>query len=160
MAINRVDYAGSTLIDISNTTAAAADVASGKYFYTAAGVRTAGTNSGGGGTSKNVQIASGVNRASTTSYVAVDGQALTVAKTGIYDVYWNGFRSTSSGTNGSRLYIDGAAYGTAQTTFTNQAQNVHLSGVSLTQGQTVEVWARARAANYYMYVGNLTIIEA
>lgn len=35
--------------DVSDTTAAASDVASGKYFYTAAGVRTAGTASGGGG---------------------------------------------------------------------------------------------------------------
>ena len=33
--------------DVTDTTAAAADVASGKYFYTAAGVRTAGTSSGG-----------------------------------------------------------------------------------------------------------------
>lgn len=37
--------------DVSDTTAAAADVATGKYFYTAAGVRTQGTNSGGGGAS-------------------------------------------------------------------------------------------------------------
>lgn len=37
--------------DVTDTTAAAADVASGKYFYTAAGVRTAGTGSGGGGAS-------------------------------------------------------------------------------------------------------------
>ena len=34
--------------DVTDTTAAAADVASGKYFYTSAGVRTQGTNSGGG----------------------------------------------------------------------------------------------------------------
>lgn len=38
-----------TFTDVSDTTAAAADVLSGKYFYTAAGVRTAGTGSGGGG---------------------------------------------------------------------------------------------------------------
>lgn len=38
-----------TFYDVSDTTAAAADVATGKYFYTAAGVRTQGTNSGGGG---------------------------------------------------------------------------------------------------------------
>ncbi len=37
-----------TFTDVTDTTAAAADVASGKYFYTAAGVRTAGTASGGG----------------------------------------------------------------------------------------------------------------
>ena len=34
--------------DVSDTTAAASDVAQGKYFYTAGGVRTAGTSSGGG----------------------------------------------------------------------------------------------------------------
>lgn len=37
--------------DVTDTTAAAADVAEGKYFYTAAGVRTQGTSSGGGGAS-------------------------------------------------------------------------------------------------------------
>ena len=36
-----------TFTDVTDTTAAAADVASGKYFYSAAGVRTAGTGSGG-----------------------------------------------------------------------------------------------------------------
>lgn len=36
-----------TALDISDTTAVASDVAQGKYFYTAAGVKTAGTASGG-----------------------------------------------------------------------------------------------------------------
>lgn len=38
-----------TALDISDTTAVASDVAQGKYFYTANGTKTAGTNSGGGG---------------------------------------------------------------------------------------------------------------
>ena len=38
--------------DVTDTTAAAADVASGKYFYTSAGIRTQGTSSGGGSTVK------------------------------------------------------------------------------------------------------------
>ena len=38
-----------TFTEITDTTAAAGDVASGKYFYTSAGVRTQGTSSGGGG---------------------------------------------------------------------------------------------------------------
>ena len=57
-AISVVDTADShggtirtiTALDISDTTAVASDVASGKYFYTAAGVKTAGTGSGGGST--------------------------------------------------------------------------------------------------------------
>lgn len=44
---NKVTLDGTTLMDISDTTAVASDVAQGKYFYTASGVKTAGTGSGG-----------------------------------------------------------------------------------------------------------------
>ena len=47
MATNKVVYAGNTLIDLTDTTATAADVAQGKYFYTNAGVKTEGTATGG-----------------------------------------------------------------------------------------------------------------
>lgn len=109
------------------------------------------------GSSKNVQIAQGVDRVASTSYVEVSGQSITVAETGTYDVYWTGFRSSTGGTNGSQLYIGSTAYGTAQTTFTNHGQSIKLTGVSLTKNQVVSVRARSRGTNYYMYVGNLTI---
>ena len=47
MAISKITVNGTTNMDVTDTTAAASDVATGKYFYTAAGVRTAGTASGG-----------------------------------------------------------------------------------------------------------------
>ncbi len=110
-------------------------------------------------TSKNVQIANGVNRVNTTEYTAVSGQTLTVAETGKYDVYWSGYRSSTSGTSGSQLYIDDTAYDSANTTFSNNGQSVHLSNVSLTKNQVIQVRARARNTSYYMYVSNLTIIQ-
>ena len=110
-----------------------------------------------GSSSMNVQIAQGVDRVATTSYTAVNGQSITVAVTGTYNVYWTGFRSSTGGTNGSQLYVDSTAYGSAQTTFINHGQSIKLTGVQLTAGQVVSVRARARGTNYYMYVGNLTI---
>ena len=119
-------------------------------------------NVSGSGASKNTQIVSGVGRVAATAYTAVSGQSITVAKTGTYDVYWCGYRSSASGTNGSQLYIDSTAYGSAQTTFNSTYTNwqiIHLSSVSLTQGQVITVRARSRGTNYYMYVADLTIIE-
>ena len=115
--------------------------------------------SGGGGTSKNAQAVQSTTRTTSTAYTKLCGD-ITVAKTGTYDVYWAGFRSSTSGTWGTQLYIDGTAYGTTQATFSNHCQNVHLSNVSLTANQKVSVYGRSRGSNYYAYVGQLTIIEA
>ena len=77
-----------TFTDVTDTTAAAADVASGKYFYTSAGVRTAGTNSGGGGGGGLTLLATynfGSFSGSATS--ATDtGKSMTLTGYGDYDV--------------------------------------------------------------------------
>lgn len=62
--------------DVSDTTAAASDVTSGKWFYTAAGVYTQGTNSGGGGgtVSYDTKTATASNYPVTLSFGSMKGQ--------------------------------------------------------------------------------------
>ena len=108
----------------------------------------------------NVQMAQGVNRVNTTSYSAVSGQTITVATTGTYDIYWMGFRSSTSGTSGSCLYVNGTAHSSGnQTTFSNHGQSIKLTGVTLSKNDVLTVRAAARGTQYYMYVGNLTIMQ-
>lgn len=145
-----------TFTDVSDTTAAASDVASGKYFYTAAGVRTAGTSSGGGGSSMNVQVAQSTTRSTSTSYTEVI--SLTCTTAGTYDIYWTTFRTSTSSTWGSQLYINDTAHGSAITSgWSNHVQNNHLTGVQLDANDEVAVRVRSRGSNYYGYVGTLTI---
>ena len=146
--------------DVTDTTAAASDVASGKYFYTAAGVRTQGTSSGGGGSSMNVQIDNTNHRISGTTYVDT-GAYLKVAVAGTYDIYWSAFRSsTSSGTNGTQLYKNSNTQGSAQTSWSNSyVQTPKLTGVSLAKNDELQIYARASSNSRYVCVGNLTIVQ-
>lgn len=148
--------------DVTDTTAAASDVASGKYFYTASGVRTEGTAPGGGGTSKNAQVVQGTTRTNSSTLTAI-GAELTVSKTGKYDIYYSCFRTntSSSYTWATRLYIDGVAYGSSEnTTWTNNQQNTHLTGISLTANQKLRVYGReTRGSSYYVCAPMLAIIE-
>lgn len=145
-----------TFTDVSDTTATASDVESGKYFYTADGTRTQGTSSGGGG-GMNVQVHRGYATVTSTSYTATT-VTLTVAKTGTYNVSWMGYRNTNSGTSGSQLYVNGTARGSASTTFVNTyGQSVSLTNQSFNQGDVLVVRARARSTSYVMGVGNLII---
>ena len=146
--------------DVTDTTATAADVASGKYFYTSAGVRTQGTSSGGG-TSKNTQVVQGTTRTSSSSMTAI-GAELTVSKTGTYDIYWSAFRSSTSSsyTYATQLYIDGVAHGSENATWSNHCQNNHLTNVSLTINQKLRVRGReSRNSSYYIYAPTLVIVE-
>ncbi len=119
-----------------------------------------GTYSGGGGTSNNAQVVQGTTRTTATSLTAV-GSELTVSKAGKYDVYWTATRSntSSSYTWGTRLYIDGTAYGTENTSWSNHVQNNHLTNVTLSANQKLRVYARGRGGSYYAYAPMLAIVE-
>ena len=113
-----------------------------------------------GGSSKNVQVLQSTSRTSSSSLTKVLGD-MTVSKTGTYDVYWSGGRTNTSTsyTWGTRLYINGTAYGTENTSWSNNCQSNHLSNVSLTANQTLSVYARGRTGSYYTFVPMLVIIE-
>lgn len=109
------------------------------------------------GSTKNVQYYMGVDNVKSTSYVATD-VALTVSKSGTYTVSWLGWRASTGGTNGSQMYINDSAYGTANTSFIGTTgQNNTLTGVSLSAGDNIVIRARSRNTTYDMYVGNLII---
>ena len=76
-----------TFYDVSDTTAAASDVASGKYFYTAAGVLTQGTASGGGSSNFTLLGTKSVGSISTSSTTDTDtGQTLVLTGWNDYDL--------------------------------------------------------------------------
>lgn len=117
---------------------------------------------GGGGSSKNTQVVQGTTRTTSSTLTAI-GAEMTVSKTGTYDVYWSAFRSSTSSsyTYGTQLYVDGTAYGTQNTTWSNHVQNNHLTGVSLTANQKIRVYGRnSRGSSYYIYAPTLVIVEA
>lgn len=75
-----------SFIDVTDTTAAASDVASGKYFYTASGVRTQGTASGGG-SGLTLLATKSLGTISTSSTTATDtGQTVSVPNAKDYDL--------------------------------------------------------------------------
>ena len=112
--------------------------------------------SGGGG--KNVQAYMGMDYVNATSYTATD-VTLKVAKSGTYKVSWMGFRNTTSGTNGSQVYVNGTAKGSAHTSFTRNYGQYCEESLSLNANDVIVVRARSRNTSYYMYVGNLIIEE-
>ena len=113
------------------------------------------------GTSKNTQVVQGTTRTTSSTLTAI-GAEMTVSKTGTYDVYWSAFRSSTSSsyTYATQLFIDGAAYGSENATWSNHVQNNHLTNVSLTLNQKIRVRGReSRNSSYYIYAPTLVIVE-
>lgn len=158
---NAAGYISSGVLESSSTTITAAQLATGTVYISKNGTvdvtncaqAVVNVPTSGG---LNVQFYMGSAEVVGATYAATT-VTLTVATTGVYTVSWDGARNTTSGTSGSQLYINGSAYGSAQTTFTHNFQNVILSGVSLTAGDVLVIYARSRNDSYYMNVGNLII---
>lgn len=118
-------------------------------------------NVSGSGSSKNTQVVQGTTRTNSSTLTAI-GAELTVSKTGTYDIYYSCFRTNTSTsyTWGTQLYVGGSAYGSENTTWTNNQQNTHLTNVSLTSGQKLRVYGReTRGTSYYVCAPMLAIVE-
>ena len=109
------------------------------------------------GSSKNIQTNMNRYETNQTAYTATS-LSVTVSKAGTYDIYWSMDRNTTSGTNGSQVYVNNTAKGTAHTTFTHNGAACHES-LTLAKNDVVVIRARARNTSYYCGVSNLVIIE-
>lgn len=90
--------------------------------------------------------------------LSATGLSITVAQSGTYRISWAAFRSYSSGTFSTRVYVGGSAKGTDHTTWTQTyGQQVTETGIALTAGQVVEVYARSSSTSRYTGVMNLVI---
>ena len=122
--------------DVTDTTAAAEDVASGKYFYTAAGVRTQGTSSGGGGgavvITDTTDTHGGIIRSIDTSNATLVASPLSVTQNGTY--------TATSGTAYSQVFVNvsggGGGY-TSETGTWTPAEDIAKTIISFSNSHTV-----------------------
>ena len=186
MANNKVQLAdGTVLLDLTGDTVDAEHLMQGYTAHDKSGAAIVGTATGGdevdmyaGKTApsgaqtgdlwvdtsdepsgKAVQISNNSGRHTGINYTEISGVSLTVNKSGTYDVYWSGFRSTTSGTYGTQLYVGNSAPGTQQTIFSNHEQHPYLSNVPLNANDVLTIRGRSASSNNYIYVSNLIIIE-
>ena len=147
--------------DVTPTTASDSDVASGKIYFKSDGSQSTGTASGGGG--KELKVYPGTDSVQTTTYTATDVK-VTIAKAGTYNIYYMGWRSSTSGTSGSEVYRTrngtSSMIGSAHTSFTNSyGHYVSVTNQSLQAGDIITIYARSRNTSSYMVVGNLIVQE-
>ena len=146
-----------TFTDVTDTTAAAADVASGKYFYTSAGTRTQGTASGGSSKAHYAYIGMATRTANSDGST---NASVTVTKAGTYTISYVAIRGSSSGTMGTNLHI-GSSSGSNNTTWNNgtYGQHVKLTNQTISANTTITVYATSGNISRTIYVGNLIVDE-
>ena len=134
MAVSKVSYNGTTLIDISGTTATAADVASGKIFFLANGQQETGTASPGGATN----IVQGTFTTGSTTGTA---ESVSIPYTG------SGYPIALF------VYVDGGPYNNStggNTTWYNSVQRYAIGMFSMVKSQVpvAPTYSTSGGANY------------
>lgn len=158
VALPKTGGGTASFVDVTDTTAAAGDVASGKYFYTAAGVRTQGTASGGGTDHMTLLATKSLGTISTSSTSAADtGQTLDVSGFDAYDLLVC-IAHTSPHTNGRHIatvrLINFSGTSTVDTK-TSTSIATSTQHYKLSSGGTMTV--RSGTTPYGVYVNAATI---
>lgn len=155
-----------TFTDVTDTTAAASDVASGKYFYTSGGVRTEGTSSGGGTVQVGTKTATLSAAASSISFTGLSGNPTSFVVTssadiatntnGVTGVVWDGTSlhgqtmttQVTADTGFTKSYSSGTLTITATTasfqanqyklvyTYSGSSSDIHTADVQVGSGAT------------------------
>lgn len=127
--------------------------------------------SGSGG--KNTQAIIGMY-VTTKSLYRQSGLKLTVAKTGTYTIKWVSQRMTTSGTNGTALFINNTQYGNnfentwGITYYKDNVQNAttapewaynEVNNVSLSENDVVEIYSKSNNNSNWVYNYALVIEE-
>lgn len=108
--------------------------------------------------SMNTQAYAGRASRTANSYGATS-VTLTVAKTGTYNVSWCAWRSSSSVTMGTNLYVNGTA-GTNQETFADTyGQHITLTGQHYDAGDVLTLYATSGSNSETINVANLVIVQ-
>ena len=107
---------------------------------------------------KNVQYVVGATSVRNVGYIATP-LTLRIAKTGRYNVSWVGWRSTSSSTMGSKLYINNDPQAAKQNFTNTYGQHVLMENLYLTENDTLTVYAMSGSSSNVMWVANLIVEE-
>lgn len=169
--VNKVQFGNTTIMDITDTTAVASDVAQGKYFYTANGEKTLGTASGGGGGTHTVYIKSSgdgsycyITYDNSTYYTA--GQSIIVPHGAIITCYVsnvsrevkvNGVIQTV--TNNAYNYTVNSDVTALMYFYPNDTSQIWLAtnGYVYNQNKTVTTNGTVTAGNNYDGLGTVTV---
>ena len=108
---------------------------------------------------KNTQIYMGSNSTTATSYTALSGVSLTVAKTGTYAVKFTIWKGNNSTNSTGALYRNGTALEATRTARGNYGEIWSIDSQSLTEGDVLQLYAKSSSTSYTTYGGYIIIRE-
>ncbi|MBO4924822.1 MAG: hypothetical protein J5382_11980 [Bacteroidales bacterium] len=100
-----------------------------------------------------------IGRIASTSLVST-GVSITIPISGTYRLKWCAFRSSTSGSNSTRLYRtrnnQTSAIGTEVTTWTDSYYQTNYLDIECDAGDVITIYAKSRGTSYYVCAGKLS----